>query len=164
MAALARIERDGGDGDLISSGHVQNLEVEEGGGVRFGFILSPGDQGDLVKEARAAAESVPGVTTVKVNVQLPQMTPAGGGGRQGGLQPGSVPAPTPKPNILADVRHVVAVSSGKGGVGKSMVAANLAAALDVATRGCSNSRRGWPHPNLKMRATKLVPGAMRHNS
>jgi ATP-binding protein involved in chromosome partitioning len=57
------------------------------------------------------------------------MQPAGGGGRRGGLKPGSVPAPTPKPGILKNVRHVVAVSSGKGGVGKSMVAANLAAAL-----------------------------------
>lgn len=38
-----------------------------------------------------------------------------------------MPAPTPRPGILADVRRVVAVSSGKGGVGKSMVATNLAA-------------------------------------
>jgi ATP-binding protein involved in chromosome partitioning len=129
MAALSRVEQEGGDRDLISSGQVQNLEVEEGGVVRFGFVLSPGDQGDLVKQARAATEKVPGVSAVKVNVQLPQMAPAGGGGRQGGLQPGSVPAPTPKPNLLADVRHVLAVSSGKGGVGKSMVASNLAAAF-----------------------------------
>jgi ATP-binding protein involved in chromosome partitioning len=35
----------------------------------------------------------------------------------------------PKPNILPDVKHIVAVSSGKGGVGKSTVAANLAVAL-----------------------------------
>ncbi len=129
MAALSRVEQEGSDRDLISSGQVQNLEVEDGGVVRFGFVLSPGDKGDLVKEARAAAEGVPGVSAVKVNVQLPQMAPAGGGGRQGGLQPGSVPAPTPKPNLLADVRHVLAVSSGKGGVGKSMVASNLAAAF-----------------------------------
>ncbi len=40
-----------------------------------------------------------------------------------------VPAPTPKPDILGENTRVVAVSSGKGGVGKSMVAANLAAAF-----------------------------------
>jgi len=34
-----------------------------------------------------------------------------------------------KPNLLPDVKHIVAVSSGKGGVGKSTVAANLAVAL-----------------------------------
>lgn len=36
---------------------------------------------------------------------------------------------SPKPNLLPDVKHIVAVSSGKGGVGKSTVAANLAVAL-----------------------------------
>ncbi len=46
---------------------------------------------------------------------------------QRGLQPGSVPAPTPQPGLLTGVRRIVAVSSGKGGVGKSMVATNLAA-------------------------------------
>ncbi|HEY7709937.1 MAG TPA: P-loop NTPase, partial [Candidatus Entotheonella sp.] len=35
----------------------------------------------------------------------------------------------PKPNLLPDVKYIVAVSSGKGGVGKSTVAANLAVAL-----------------------------------
>jgi len=113
----------------MASGHVQNLEVEDDGAVRFAFLLRPEDPGDLVKAARAAVEGVKGVSSVKVNVQLPQMAAAGGGGRHGGLRPGSVPAPTPKPDILSNVRHVIAVSSGKGGVGKSMVAANLAAAF-----------------------------------
>jgi ATP-binding protein involved in chromosome partitioning len=129
MAALARVSHPGSGRDLIAGGHVQNIEVEDGGTVRFQFLLRPDDPGDLVKEARAAVESLDGVTDVKVNVQLPQMTPGGGGGRQGGLKPGSVPAPTPKPGLLSDVSHFVAVSSGKGGVGKSMVAANLAAAI-----------------------------------
>jgi len=35
----------------------------------------------------------------------------------------------PKANLLPDVKHIVAISSGKGGVGKSTVAANLAVAL-----------------------------------
>ncbi len=129
MAALAGVAHSDSGRDVVASGHVQNLEVEEGGEVRFAFLLQPEDPSDLVKAARSAVEAVAGVTSVKVNLQLPQMGAVGGGGRQGGLRPGSVPAPTPKPDILSGVRHVIAVSSGKGGVGKSMVAANLAAAF-----------------------------------
>jgi ATP-binding protein involved in chromosome partitioning len=125
MSALSRVMHPGTGSDIISTGHVQNLEVGEDGEVRFGFVMRPDDPGDLVKDARLAAEAVEGVGAVKVNVQLPQMTPQGGGG--GGPKPGSVPAPTPKPGILGNVTNVVAVSSGKGGVGKSMTAANLAA-------------------------------------
>jgi ATP-binding protein involved in chromosome partitioning len=127
MAALAHLRHPVSGRDFVAGGHVQNLEVDEEGVARFQFLLRPEDSGDLVKEARAAVEAVEGVTSVKINVQLPQMTPAGG--RPGGLQPGSVPAPTPQPGLLSGVRHVIAVSSGKGGVGKSMVAANLAAAF-----------------------------------
>jgi ATP-binding protein involved in chromosome partitioning len=131
MAALAGIAHPGSGRDLIAGGHVQNVEVDESGVARFQFLLQPADSGDLVKAARGAVEALDGIREVKINVQLPQMGPSGetGGGRRGGLKPGSVPAPTPKPGILSNVRHIIAVSSGKGGVGKSMVAANLAAAF-----------------------------------
>ncbi len=158
LAALTEVMHPHSGENVISGGHVRNLEVEGDGTVRFHFALQPQDPGALVKEARAAVEGLEGVARVKVNVQLPQAggaapgagpgagAPAGGGPRGaggppraggppggpqggGGLQPGSVPAPTPKPGILSEVEHVIAVSSGKGGVGKSMVATNLAAAL-----------------------------------
>jgi ATP-binding protein involved in chromosome partitioning len=132
MATLAAISHPGSGRDLIAGGHVQNVEVDGAGVARFQFQLQPSEPGELVKEARTAVEAIDGITEVKVNVQLPQMGPSGGdggGGRQGGLKPGSVPAPTPKPGLLSDVGHIVAVSSGKGGVGKSMVAANLAAEI-----------------------------------
>jgi len=126
-AALASVRHPETGRDLIASGHVQNLEVDEGGEVRFSFALQPGDPGTLVKEARRVAEGVSGVGSVRINVQLPQTASAAPGGKRP-LRPGSVPAPTPKPGLLPRVEHVIAVSSGKGGVGKSMVAANLAAA------------------------------------
>jgi len=129
MAALARIKHSDSEHDLIAGGRVQNLEVGDDGQARFQFMLRPEDPGDLVKEARSTVESLEGITSVKINVQLPQMAAGGeaGGGPQGGLKPGSVPAPTPAPGLLSQVGHIIAVSSGKGGVGKSMVAANLAA-------------------------------------
>ena len=150
--------------DVVAGGQVAGVTVDDLGKARFVFSLRRGDPGALVRQARAAAEAVEGIRSVKVNVQLPQSPapaeqgsgsrpapadrpagrPAGpvpatppGARRSGrpltsqprkpGLQPGSVPAPTPKPGILAGVKRIVAVSSGKGGVGKSMVATNLAA-------------------------------------
>lgn len=130
MATLARIKHPASGRDLVAGGHVQGLEVDDDGKARFQFQVRPDDPGDLVKQAREAVEAIDGIADVKINVQLPQMAPSGGGGSGGGgLKPGSVPAPTPKPGLLSQVQHVIAVSSGKGGVGKSMVAANLAAAF-----------------------------------
>jgi ATP-binding protein involved in chromosome partitioning len=126
MAALSQVRHPAAGKDVLAGGQVQNVDVDAFGEVRFSFAMRADDPPDLVKRVRSAAEAVPGVKGVKVNVQLPQMGPQG---KRGGIEPGSVPAPTPKTGILADVRHVVAVSSGKGGVGKSMVAANLAAAF-----------------------------------
>ena len=128
LAALATVRHPETGKDVVASGHVQGVEVGAEGNVRFSFLVHPGDPGNLVKEARRVAEGVQGVSNVKVNVQLPQTAPASQP-KKGHLKPGSVPAPTPRPDLLPEVEHVVAVSSGKGGVGKSMVAANLAAAL-----------------------------------
>ena len=129
MSELSRIKHPGTSRDLVAGGNVQGLEADPDGLVRFQFLLRPDDPPDLVKTARLACEAIEGVSEVKIDVQLPQMTPGGETGRQGGLQPGSVPAPTPQPGILSSVKQVIAVSSGKGGVGKSMVAANLASSF-----------------------------------
>jgi ATP-binding protein involved in chromosome partitioning len=128
LSALSRVSATAGGSDVVTRGQVQGLSVDEDGSVRFSFFLAQDDPGSLVKELRAAAEGVEGVTSVKVNVQLPQSQAPQPQG-PGGPQPGSVPAPTPQPGLLPDVGRIVAVSSGKGGVGKSMVAANLATAL-----------------------------------
>jgi ATP-binding protein involved in chromosome partitioning len=136
-AALGTVLHPHTGADLVSGGHIHNLEVDDAGKVRFSVLLRPEDPGSLVREARAAAEGVEGVSQVKVNVQLPKAGASGPsvtaapqqGGGGGGLRPGSVPAPSPRPGILSNVGHIVAVSSGKGGVGKSMVSTNLAAAF-----------------------------------
>ena len=129
--ALERVSTSSGQ-DVIASGHVQNIDADEAGLVRFQFLLRPEDPGTLVREVRSATEAVTGVTKVKIDVRLPNAPQQQSRGRP--LQPGSVPAPTPDDSLVANIEHVIAVSSGKGGVGKSTVAVNLAAALAGAGR------------------------------
>ncbi len=141
LKALAGVRHPTTGRDVVESGHVQGLEVGETGDVRFSFGIQADDPGGLVRDARGAVEALAGVGAVKINVTLPQSAPAAEPSgppassvpaRGAARGPGVVPAPTPKAGILGENTRVVAVSSGKGGVGKSMVATNLAAAFAAA--------------------------------
>lgn len=132
-AALTQVSHPETGEDVVSTGRVRELDVTEDGTVRFRFVLQPADPGTLVRQARHAAEKVEGVGKVKIDISLPaagQPQPP----KKGALRAGNVPAPTPNPNLLPGVRHIIAVSSGKGGVGKSTVAANLAVSIAATGR------------------------------
>jgi ATP-binding protein involved in chromosome partitioning len=128
-AALARIRNPRLDNDLLSAGMIRDLLVQPDGSVAFTFLLAPEDPATLVRQARAAVQEVEGVR--RDGVKIAVSNPAGPAKVTHAPPPGGPPsAPAaPAPMQRAHLGRVIAISSGKGGVGKSTVAANLAVAL-----------------------------------
>ncbi len=144
--ALASIDNPRLGQDLMAAGMIQDLEVNDQS-VSFAFLLGRDDPATLVRQARKAVKEVmaeAGMTgDVKINVLDPGATsssPGAGGPGAANAPAGSVPASgrpgpgpaqeaPPPPAALDHLGRVLAISSGKGGVGKSTVSANLALAL-----------------------------------
>jgi ATP-binding protein involved in chromosome partitioning len=115
--ALKKVKFPGLTRDIVSFGFVRSVSVS-GGKVAVEIAMTtanPGVGETVEREARAVLASLAGVGDVTVNctVHAPQA---------------ASPAPAPR-DLLPGVRTKIAVASGKGGVGKSTVAANLALAL-----------------------------------
>jgi len=125
-AALAAVQNPRLGTDVAAAGMVQDLTVDDQGLVTLTFQLTKQDPATLVRDARRALQAVPGVTGVKINVVEPSTVPVGG--PRGGAAGPAVPPPS-VPEELPSLGRVLAISSGKGGVGKSTISANVAAAL-----------------------------------
>ncbi len=122
LRALAQVRYPGFTRDIVAFDVVKDLAVHEGA-VSFRIELGPGNPavgGTIEREARAALTGLPGVTSVAIRI--------------GAASPAAVPPRPTAPGaldaeLLPGVRHTIAVASGKGGVGKSTVAVNLAVGL-----------------------------------
>lgn len=115
LKALEEVKYPGFTRNIVSFGMVRKIAIQDST-VDLTLSITTSDRtiADQIKAGvEAALKKVPGLQTINlvINLQNPQQAP--------GAQPAAPPG----------IRHFVAIASGKGGVGKSTVAVNLALAL-----------------------------------
>ena len=117
-AALREVKYPGFSRDIVSFGLVKSVNIDNGE-VKVQLALATNDPAvpaTIKSDAEKVLRAIAGVQSAKVLVDI-HAPPTGAGAGAGTTQ-------------IPGIKHVIAVASGKGGVGKSTVAANLAVALE----------------------------------
>jgi ATP-binding protein involved in chromosome partitioning len=157
--ALSRIRNNRLGANVLEAEMIRDIATTTDGKVRLSLFLTPDDDATVVREVRQTLQQVPGVTDVRVDVkdasQANKPSTQGGPTSRGATAPSASAAPSapksaasrtlpvmgqepqsqraavpaPTPVAYPNLGNIIAISSGKGGVGKSTVASNLAVAL-----------------------------------
>src|SRR3989449_4844991 len=116
--ALKSVRYPGFTRDIVSFGLVKSVNIDNGE-VKVQLALTTNDPNvpaAIKNDAEKVLRGMPGVQSAKVLIDI-HAPPSGAGAGMGATR-------------IPGIKHVIAVASGKGGVGKSTVAANLAVALE----------------------------------
>ncbi|MEM7008003.1 MAG: Mrp/NBP35 family ATP-binding protein [Thermodesulfobacteriota bacterium] len=120
--SLQTVKYPGFTRDIVSFGLVKDVQID-GAKVNVSLVLpKPDDKlaSEIGESVRAAVLETPGVSDVDIQISArpPKAPPSGGAQQQ-----------AEKSVNLPDIKYYIAVASGKGGVGKSTVAVNIAVAM-----------------------------------
>ena len=131
--------------DIVTLGFIKDLKID-GGNVSFRIVLTTPAcpvKAEMESAAKEIVSALPGVTSV--NVTMDAEVPKGRG--------------LGEKLVIEGVRNIVAVSSGKGGVGKSTVAVNLAVSLtrDGARVGLMDADVYGPNVPMMLGASDARP-------
>jgi ATP-binding protein involved in chromosome partitioning len=120
---LKQVNYPGFSRDIVSFGLLKSISVD-GGDVSVKISIATKDPkipAEIYQSTRAALDGIDGIGQVDVDIDIQDPPANTGGGAPGGDQP--------QRQGIPGIKHIIAVASGKGGVGKSTVASNLAVAL-----------------------------------
>src|SRR6185437_6692445 len=131
--------------DIVTLGFIRDLKID-GGNVSFRIVLTTPAcpvKAEMEDAAKSIVSALPGVTSIAVTMDAEVPKGRGLGEKL----------------VIEGVRNIIAVSSGKGGVGKSTVAVNLAVslAIDGARVGLMDADVYGPNVPIMLGATDARP-------